>query len=102
MVEIPEMTHELSRYWNQPARSTIEIDETHALMSKQTFDALSEYSASNPSGVYEGKMWKRHDGAFDRAFLARGGKPIWMLCWYGVSHKAGFVSNNHRIILVVE
>lgn len=67
---IPPMTHELGRYWEQPDRSEIEVDGTHALMSPAAFYALSDYSRSNPSGVYEGKMWRR---------LADG---VWFLCWF--------------------
>lgn len=97
---IPPITHPLGQHWEQPNPSEIEIDDTHALMSRATFDALPEYSCSNPSGVYEGKMWKRHDGAFDIEFLARGGQPVWMLCWFGVSERPDCVSNNSRKILV--
>lgn len=34
-------------------------DDTHAMMSQADFDALPEYSCSNPSGVFFGKRWKR-------------------------------------------
>jgi hypothetical protein len=48
-------------------------------------------------------MWKRHNGAHDFDFLRRGGKPEWLLCWYGVSNKGpDFVSNNYRIILLAD
>ncbi len=97
---IPPITHELGRHWKQPPTSEILIDDTHALMTRKTFEKLAEYSASKPTGVYEGKMWRRHDGSFDREFLARGGKPVWLLCWYGESELRDFVSNNSRIILL--
>lgn len=98
---IPLITDPLGRSWQQPARHLIEIDATHALMDQATFDGLAEYSASNPSGVYPGKMWKRHDGAFDYDFLRKGGKPVWMLCWYGESKIGpGYCSNNYRTILL--
>lgn len=97
---IPLITSPLGRSWKQPSRSEIQIDATHALMTRATFDKLAEYSATNPTGAYEGKMWKRHDGAFDWAFRARGGKPTWMLCWYGVCDKPNCVSNNYRVILL--
>jgi hypothetical protein len=58
-------------------------------------------SASNPTGAYEGKMWKRHDGSFDERFKARGGVPVWLLCWFGESQIGpGLVSNNYRKILL--
>ena len=99
---IPPITHGLGKSWDQPATGEILIDDTHALMTRATFDRLAEYSASRPTGAYEGKMWKRHDGAFDHDFLRRGGKPEWLLCWYGVSEKPGFVSNHHRKIILVD
>lgn len=100
--DIPRMIHPLSAHWHQPDRSKIVIDRTHALMSRRTFDALHEYSCSNPSGVYEGKMWKRHDGIFDAAFLRRGGKPEWLLVWFGKSENPDMCSINSRKILLIE
>ena len=52
------------------------------VISRHDFWELQEYSASAPTGVYYGKMWRRHDGAFDQEFLARGGKPTWFVCQY--------------------
>jgi hypothetical protein len=71
---IPPMTHPLSVHWNQPDRSEIEIDDTHALMSQITFNALPDYTASQPTGVYEGKMW--------RAYYKLDG---WLLHWWVTS-----------------
>ncbi len=103
MNTIPPITEPLGRYWEQPDLSAILIDDEFALMSRKTFDALSEYSASRPSGVYPGKMWKRHDGAFDRNFLAHGGKPEWLLCWYGESEIGpGYCSNHGRKIILLD
>jgi hypothetical protein len=79
---IPEMTDPLGTSWHQPSREAITVDDVTATMSQATFDALAEYSASQPSGVYPGKMWKRHDGVHDREFIACGGQPVWVLCWY--------------------
>lgn len=98
---IPPITEPKGMNWEQPAASEILIDDTHAVMTLSTFVQLKEYSASNPTGAYEGKMWKRHNGAHDYDFIRRGGKPEWMLCWYGVSSKGpDFVSNNYRLILL--
>jgi len=99
---IPRMTHPYGRHWEQPERSEILIDDTHALMTCAAFKRLKEYSATNPTGAYEGKMWKRHDGSFDYKFLAAGGKPVWLLCWYGRDENPDFVSNNHRKIILVD
>lgn len=103
MTTIPPMTDPLGRHWDQPDRAQITIDADYALMSRETFDALPEYSASKPTGCYPGKMWKRHDGAHDYAFIARGGKPEWLLCWYGESEKGpGWCSNNWRKIILAD
>lgn len=99
---IPRMTHPLSRSWNQPDRSEILLDDTYALMTMRTFEHLPEYSATRPTGVYEGKMWRRHDGVFDYRFIASGGKPEWLLCWYGRCDKPDYVSNNSRKILLID
>jgi hypothetical protein len=100
---IPLMADPHGRYWEQPDRREILVDSTHALMSKDAFRRLLEYSASNPSGVYVGKMWKRHNGAFDFHFRARGGKPEWLLCWYGFSEKGpDWCSNQSRKIILLD
>lgn len=97
---IPPMTHELSSCWRQPEPAAIRLDDQHAYMSNATFEDLKEYSASIPTGAYEGKMWKRHNGAFDREFLAKGGQPSWQLCWYGYSELPNQVGIYRREIVV--
>jgi hypothetical protein len=100
---IPPMTHPDGRYWDQPDRALITVDAVHALMTRATFLELADYSGTFPSGVYEGKMWRRLDGSFDRAFLARGGRPVWQLCWYGPSQIGpGYCSNHRREILLAD
>ena len=65
------MNHPLGRHWSQPNVQDIDIDETHALMDEKSFKELKDYSGASPSGIYEGKMWKRKcDG-------------LWYLAWYG-------------------
>jgi hypothetical protein len=98
---IPPMTDPLGKYWDQPSTENILLDDTHALMDQKTFEELNDYSCSNPTGAYEGKMWKRFDGSYDVAYLAKGNKPVWMLCWFGASTIGpGYVSNNYRVILI--
>lgn len=99
---IPPITDPMGKSWSQPNRREILIDDMHAVMSLRAFKTLHEYSGTFPTGVYEGKMWKRHNGIFDREFLRRGGKPEWCLCWYGKSDKPGHVSNNLRVILLTD
>lgn len=101
--QIPPITDPMGRSWNQPATAEILIDSTHAVMERSTFERLAEYSATQPSGCYPGKMWRRHDGLFDAAFRAKGGVPEWLLCWYGYSEKGpDYCSINFRSILLVE
>lgn len=88
---IPPMTHPYGQHWKQPDRAEILIDDKHAVMSKSSLEKLLDYSNSQPSGVYEGKMWR-----------VKIGKPTrWFLCWFGYSQKPDCCSNNHREILIV-
>lgn len=54
-------------------------------LTPEQFKALPEYSSTNPTGTTPGKMWRRHDGVFDRAWRAQGGKPRWIICQYDPS-----------------
>lgn len=78
---IPPMTDPLGRHWQQPSLDEVALDDTHALMTEHTFQRLSEYSCSYPGGVYPGKMWRRHDGIYDRSCPPE--RRRWLLCWYG-------------------
>lgn len=87
---IPAIIDPMGSYWQQPKRDNILIDDQHAVMGKKDFEALLEYSSSTPSGVYEGKMWRRQVAGGD-----------WYLCWFGYSEKGPNVcSNNYRKILL--
>ena len=86
---IPPITHPLGTSWEQPPRHEIEIDDTHALMSRKTLKGLLEYRSSLPSGVYEGKMWS--------ACHPHGA----LLYWYGSSEIPEMCSINVREILMV-
>ena len=97
---IPAITDPLGRHWGQPAVSSILLDDTHAVMSKQSFDQLAEYSSTMPGGVYPGKMWSRHDGLFDRNCKPQDRR--WLLCWFcEVPGNPTRCSINFRVILVV-
>lgn len=97
---IPPITDPLGAHWDQPKVSDIVVDDTHAIMTEDTFEALAEYSASCPSGVYPGKMWRRHDGLFDRKCKVEDRK--WLLCWFGMDETwPRYCTNNYRIILIV-
>lgn len=85
--------------WLQPSPTNIAIDDTHALLTAADWAELREYSASNPSGVYPGKIWKRHDGLFDSR--CHPSKRRWLLCWYGISQDPGKCTVNYREAIVV-
>lgn len=101
---VPPMLDPMGKYWEQPARAHILVDNTHAIMSRETFDGLKEYSRTKPTGAYPGKMWRRYDGSWDQRFLASGGRPTWLLCWYGHAQEGydpkKYVSNHWRTILL--
>ncbi len=89
---IPPMTDPLGRFWKQPACAEILVDSKHAVMSRGSFNQLSEYSTSRPTGVHPGKMWKA---------IAPDGMPY--LCWYGiVDGRDDLCSNNARPILICD
>ncbi|MES2207317.1 MAG: hypothetical protein V4525_11070 [Pseudomonadota bacterium] len=87
---IPAMTDPLGKYWPQPEPSLMAVDATHAVMELTSFKMLSEYSASIPSGVYAGKMWK-----------STKDKRRWFLRWYALDEgNTEFCSINTREILI--
>lgn len=86
---IPVITDPLGAHWQQPEIDDIEVDDTHALMSKSSFDKLLEYSTTIPSGVYIGKMWK---GQYRQG--------PWYLAWFSKCDDPKFVNNNYREILI--
>lgn len=90
MIELPTMTHPLSAHWHQPNADQMAVYDDIAIMDRSALNSLSEYSLSIPSGVYEGKMWKRK---------SRDG---WQLCWYGPSDKPDEVSINNRPIRLLQ
>ena len=105
---IPPMTHPYSKYWEQPDRSLIRIVGESARMSKDTLAELLEYSSTNPTGAYEGKMWKRRRYRPGKEFVDPVTKKPnghfevvadgWLLCWYGFSDDPDMVSINTRIV----
>lgn len=82
---IPPITDKLGKYWDQPPREAIVIDDTHALMTYETFYQLHNYELSIPTGVYPGKIWRR------------GSK----LCWFDVHEDPKLCTIRVRDILVV-
>jgi hypothetical protein len=98
---IPPITDPMGKGWRQPNRFDIEIDSTHAVMSRKTFEQLSEYSCSTPSGVYPGKMWRCDLQAYRLPSLPRlPENERHMLKWFGEHPDPKFVSNHWRYILI--
>ena len=89
---IPVMLDPLGRHWDQPDPENILIDDTHALMSQSSFDQLANYSASQPSGVYDGKMWKSYFPLED----------CWFLKWFGPCDSPNCCATNIREILIMK
>ena len=52
---IPKITDKRGMLWKQPHRRYIEIDEEYALMTKQTFEGLREYSVTIHRGNMKGR-----------------------------------------------
>ena len=91
MRQIPPMTHEYGKYWEQPKREDILLDDDCAVMTAETLNKLPQYDVTNPTGAYEGKMWRRvkSNGQF-------------MLCWYGFSDDPKMVSINATPIYLLD
>jgi len=90
MIELPQMTHPHSRYWNQPRLDELAVYDDIAIMDQSTLECLSDYSTTIPTGAYEGKMWRRSNGP-----------DKWLLCWYGLSEDPDKVSINSRPIRLI-
>lgn len=88
---IPSMADEMGRYWQQPDREIILIDDTHAVMRKSDFELLADYSRSIPSGVYAGKMWKS---------ITLNSRKY--LCWFSEVREGQCVINCREILIVEE
>lgn len=91
---IPPITDPLGKYWDQPSISNVLIDDKYAVMNESDFKQLADYSRSQPSGVYPGKMWK--------ALYYPNNIETWYLCWFGYDPEPGYCSNNYREILTID
>ena len=75
--------------WEAPDRSEIlAIDKDYVLMRQDTLDRLLDYTHSQPTGLYPGKMWKAKNDTDD-----------WMFCWCNHS-VGGLIDINFRNILI--
>jgi len=88
---IPPMTDPLGQHWRQPIDIRLApMDDTHALLTPQQVDGLSDYSHSYPSGNYDGKCWKRE------------GHECWYLCWHQPHATPGKIGFWSRVILPLD
>lgn len=79
--------------WPQPNPAFWDFDTVadHVIMPLAAFKMLARYDTTMPSGVYNGKMWKRNEGGTD------------LLVWYGrAPGKPDMCSINFRTILLKE
>ena len=83
----------MGKYWKQPNLASIQVDETHALMSLADLRQLAEYSCSIPTGTYVGKMWKCRVEEKDEQY--------WQLVWYDEHEDPKLLAIKRRRILVI-
>lgn len=105
MTSIPPITEPMGRYWNQPPVDDILVDETCAMMTAETLTKLACYDTSQPSGVYDGKMWRSKTEIVMKKHPTAGPVPQRIdrdrLWWFGPSASPGQCSVNHRPVIIV-
>jgi len=110
---IPPITDPKGSSWNQPKVEDIAICDEFAVMSLKDFNMLKDYSCSQPSGVYHGKMWKTCPEQFGNKkgieyYKKHGKLPEdetlwpWKLVWFAYDRKGDtkYLSNNYRKIVI--
>lgn len=93
---IPEMTHPLGKHWNQPSNEHMLFDSKCCLMTNADFKMLLDYSASTPSGVYDGKMWKSLHCIKPKDEILE----VWYLKWYEPTNDPELFDIMSREILI--
>lgn len=88
---IPPITHPMGRHWRQPDHSAWLFDDTHVVLPAADFEQLANYSWTNPSGLYPGKVWRGWCQNING----------WVVAWYDVDPDPNFVQGRERIALVV-
>ena len=89
---IPDMTDPLGKYWEQPNREDIAVDHSHAVMSMETFKKLKDYSRSQPTGTYPGKMWRA-------TYNTKEGVQN-LLYWFGEVHGTEIDVCNREVLFI--
>ena len=103
---VPPITDPMGRGWEQPDRLKMVFDSKTVIMSREDFNKLYEYSTSNPTGCYLGKMWKRQNyniikGDDDEDVIKW--LHTWKLCWFDLSSKGDkWCSTETREIIILD
>jgi len=93
--ELPIATDRLVlKYWQQPDQTQITIDSVHAVMSRETFGLLKEYSCSVPTDPKIGMMWK-----CILPYVDNGEPKTNWLRFVGPAQKEGFITIHSREVL---
>lgn len=77
---IPPLHPDWVGSWDQPDPKSMTITGEFAFMHLDTFLMLHNYACTNPSGCYEGKMWRR-----DEHERTCGMSHEHLLCWFDTS-----------------
>lgn len=102
---IPQMTDPRSKYWEQPKTESILVDDKFACMTLKTLHELHEYNCTMPTGVYDGKMWRRevHSKPYGQWSKEQGDEFLYhVLCWCGPHEDPTQASINTRVILLTD
>lgn len=97
---IPPITDPMSRSW--PVRNTdVTVFRDKAIVTQRVFDLLPEYSTTQPTGVYPGKIWKSNEWHWDPTKQFRVSTDRWHLCWFDdVPDKPGYCRTLSLLISV--
>lgn len=87
---IPPIINHLGLGWSQPDHREWLFDDTHVVMPARDLEQLRDYSASRPTGVYPGKVW-RDKSAFD---------AHWRVCWWAESPESHQLCRMHSRLAV--
>jgi len=92
---IPPMTHAYGSCWQQPPTHLILIDDTHAVMYRIVFEKLMDYTRSQPSALYNGKVWKGQ-------CLSEGTMKWFLFYCLNENVKANEIDIANREILIID
>lgn len=67
-------------------------------IKRKVFESLLEYSTSNPTGTFVGKVWKRDLNVFRK----NGPDPDWRICEYVDHPDPKLIGIDYRIPEIIE